>query len=494
MSKFTIEQIELFIKENKLKFFSCDGLSYANTPLKWNQVIAIDSENFTLLVQELYSSQTGEYLSGKQIEDLRIHGKIQARRNKQNLAVRIGHKENETWLSVNTNNAVKVNSSSWEIVSNSNFPFWKDESSLDLPIPSKVGNIWDIKNIIKLNNDIEYLMVIAWFINLFYDTSYPFLILIGQEGSAKTSSTRNLKNLIDPVDGGLRSFQKNADDIYISAQSNLVLGYDNISHITLQLSDELCRIATGGSISKRKHYSNSDQIILKAKRAILMNGIDGIPDFPDFISRSVIINLQSLAENEIKTEDEVKDIFERYRAPILGAILDLVVKSKAQNITSHKSKHRLATYHNIGCWLAVELGFKSSDFEEAFYESQSAYRTKAIEDSFFLDFILKQVDLKNGQLITTASELLTQANKYYEFQPVAYKSLPKDPSAVGRCINRFSKALTEYGIKVSTSRTDKKRYISFLKEPSVASSPSGSIRMAAPVQNNPKFTCEDIPF
>lgn len=441
----------------------------------------------------MYSRENGEFMSSKQIEDLKIQAKILARKNKQNLAIRIGHEEDKTWLSLDYQNSVKIDSLGWEIISKANFPFLRDDSSLDLPLPLKSGNIWDIKHIVKLNNDLEYLMVIAWFINLFYDTAYPFLILIGQEGSAKTSSTQNLKNLIDPVDGGLRSFQRNADDIYISAQSNMILGYDNISHINLQLSDELCRISTGGSISKRKHYSNSEQIILKAKRAVLMNGIDGIPEFPDFISRSVIINLQALNAEEIKTDEEVRAIFNKYRPSVLGAILDLVVKSKASAIASKKSKHRLATYHNIGCWLAVELGLKSTDFEEIFNECQSAYKTKAIEDSFFLDFIRKQIDTYNGSFTTTASELLTQANKHYEYQTVALRSLPKDPSSVGKCINRYSKALEEYGIKVQAERTDKKRIICFIKEPSFVSLPSEPIRPDRRTYK-PEFTCKEIPF
>jgi hypothetical protein len=493
MSKFNLEEIQNFFKEYHLNFFSCDGQFFTNSPILGNQVMAIESENFILLLQEVYSRQNGEFMSSKQIDDLKIQAKILARKNKQNLAIRIGYEGDKTWLSLDYQNSVKINSQYWEIITNANFPFLRDDSSLDLPLPEKGGNIWDIKNIVKLNNDLEYLMVIAWFINLFYDTSYPFLILIGQEGSAKTSSTQNLKNLLDPVDGGLRSFQRNADDIYISAQSNMILGYDNISHINLQLSDELCRISTGGSISKRKHYSNSEQIILKAKRAVLMNGIDGIPDFPDFISRSVIINLQALDANDIKTDEEVRAIFNKYRPSVLGAILDLVVKSKASVIKSQKSKHRLATYHNIGCWLAEELGFKSTDFEETFNECQSAYRTKAIEDSFFLDFIRRQIDTCNGFFTTTASDLLTQANKYYEYQPVALRSLPKDPSSVGRCINRYSKALGEYGIKVQFERTDKKRIIYFSKTASFVSLPSEPNQQSGRPYK-PEFTCEDIPF
>lgn len=494
MNKSKMEEIEEFFKKHSAHFFNDNGTYYARILFEGNQVIPIDSERFTLLLNRIYASEHFEYMAPKLIDDMKTYAKISASKKRETLAIRIGFSGSETWLNLDGKRTVRLNKSGWDILSSDNYVFGWDDSSLNLPAPLISGDIWDLKKVVKLNNDAEYIMVIAWFITLFYDTSYPFLILIGQEGSAKSTSTKNLKDILDPVEGGLRSFQKNTDDIYISAQSNMILGYDNMSHINLQLSDELCRIATGGSISKRKHYSNSDQIILKAKRAVLMNGIDGVPDFPDFISRSVIINLQSLEEDEIKTEEEVREIFTSVHPSILGAILNLVVRSLSHNIIAEKPRHRLATYYNVGCWVSKELGFDSKIFIDAFRDSQGSYRRKAIEDSFLLDFIVEKVQRGHGTYSTTASDLLTEASSHFQYKTVALKTLPKDPSAVGKCISRYSGALREFGIKVMNERTDKARITHFIKEPSLPSLPSQQAPEAAkqPLKND--FSIDDIPF
>jgi hypothetical protein len=494
MTKSITEMIESFFQNYNTRFFNDNGTLYAQINFEGNHVTSIDSEKFELLLNRIYASENSEYLSAKLLDNMKTFAKIKASERKETLAIRIAFRPDTTWLNLNDKQSVRIDRNGWGTQSSDNCLFYRDDSSRDLPAPSTTGDIWDLKKVVKLNNDAEYLMVIAWFITLFYDTSYPFLILIGQEGSAKSTSTKNLKDILDPVEGGLRSFQKNADDIYISAQSNMILGYDNISYINLQLSDELCRIATGGSISKRKQYSNSDQIILKAKRAILMNGIDGVPDFPDFISRSVIINLQALEENEIRTEEQMRELFNSVHSSILGAILNLVVKSLSQNIISAKPKHRLATYYNIGCWVSEELGFDSNVFIDAFSESQGSYRKKAIEDSFLLDFIVEKVQKMNGEYSVTATNLLTEVHAHFQYQFVALKTLPKDASAVGKCINRYSRALREFGIKVIYSRTPKGRITHFIKEPTNLSLPSAPKNLIAKTPLKSHFNADDIPF
>ena len=48
----------------------------------------------------------------------------------------------------------------------------------------------------------------------------------------------------------------------------------NLSYITPELSDALCRLSTGGGFGVRTHYENAEETVFHSSRPIIINGID----------------------------------------------------------------------------------------------------------------------------------------------------------------------------------------------------------------------------
>ena len=58
------------------------------------------------------------------------------------------------------------------------------------------------------------------------------------------------------------------------------MSFDNVDTLA-RLSDALCRLSTGGGLSKRKLYSDGDVFSVDAMRPVLIAGLD-----PTFYNRT----------------------------------------------------------------------------------------------------------------------------------------------------------------------------------------------------------------
>src|SRR5262249_25003092 len=120
---------------------------------------------------------------------------------------------------------------------------------------------------------------------------YPVLALHGEQGTAKTTTVRVLRELVDPNEVDVRAQPRDDRDLMLAARNGHVLAFDNLSHLPDWLSDAFCRIATGGGLATRALYSDFDETLFQAKRPLAMNGIAEIALSGDLLDRSLILYL-----------------------------------------------------------------------------------------------------------------------------------------------------------------------------------------------------------
>jgi hypothetical protein len=80
---------------------------------------------------------------------------------------------------------------------------------------------------------------------------YPILYIRGEHGSGKSTLAKALLSLIDPRRPDMRALPRDPRDLAIVAEHAHVIGIDNLSAITGEMSDALCRLATGDGFSTR---------------------------------------------------------------------------------------------------------------------------------------------------------------------------------------------------------------------------------------------------
>lgn len=146
---------------------------------------------------------------------------------------------------------------------------------------------------------------------------------LGEQGSAKTTTGRVLKRLIDPSAAPLRSEPKDTRDLMIAARHAHVIGLDNLSYLPGWLSDSLCRLATGGGFATRELYANDDEVIFDSKRPSVLTGIE------DFVSRGPVGTVDLVASpanpgRAPKAGMELWAAFDVAHPKLLGALSDRV--------------------------------------------------------------------------------------------------------------------------------------------------------------------------
>ena len=119
-------------------------------------------------------------------------------------------------------------------------------------------------SLVNLGDEQDFRLIVGWLLmTLNPNGPFPVLVLEGEQGSAKSTTARALKQLIDPVTPLLRSLPRSERDLAIAANANWVLAFDNVSFIQDWMSDALCRLSTGevsehglSTRARRKRSSN----------------------------------------------------------------------------------------------------------------------------------------------------------------------------------------------------------------------------------------------
>lgn len=221
---------------------------------------------------------------------------------KKNIFKRIGFNNNTIYIdTLNENKFIKIDSTSVSVEEECPVLFFRTNDMLRLPIPdinlypqTAKQHILSIKKFVNFDNESLKLSLI-WLMSLFLkDGTYPILMIDGPQGSAKTSSLSFLTRLVDPREHPLIGIPRNSRDLYVYAQKNTILAFDNISEISHSMCDELCKLASSGSITTRKLYSDDESMVIKAKCLIAFNGIGLNIARNDILDRAILVETQPI--------------------------------------------------------------------------------------------------------------------------------------------------------------------------------------------------------
>jgi hypothetical protein len=200
-------------------------------------------------------------------------------------------------------------------------------AAMPVPIPGDDG-ITALWNFIPISLA-DRPLILAWLVHALIqpDVAHTILLLHAEHGSAKTTITRFLVNLIDPSPAPVRKAPRDADAWVVAASASWVVALENLSGvIPLWLSDCLCRASTGDGDVRRELYSNSDVAVFSFRRVVVINGIDVTVTQGDLADRLVRVNLPRIKEDDRKTDDEIAAAWSSAQPAIFGALLTLAAQ------------------------------------------------------------------------------------------------------------------------------------------------------------------------
>lgn len=433
----------------------------------------IESESFKHFLSWKYYKICQQPPNSTAINDAAkmIHAMAIYEGTQRDVFLRYGSHKGKIYVDLGTKSweAVEIDEAGWRIVKEYEPLFWRPKGFLALPTPLDDGDLeTELKPFLNLSGDDDWKLLVGWILgSMFYKIPHPILVIQGEQGSAKSTTVRIIRKLVDPNIVALKTMPDNERDLIINAKNSWVLAYDNISHISNNSSDALCRIATGGGYGTRKLYTDSEEMIFSGTRPIILNGIDDLIRRHDLADRAIVINLDPISPENRRTEGKIFEDFEDLYPSILGKLYSAISCAlRERNSINLPEQPRMADFVSSVLPAESELGWASYSFYEAFVRNQKAGIEQALENDMVAVEIMNLVrKLKNSVWEGSASDLKNKLDIAVGDKTSKNSMVwPQAASALSKRLKRSSKALREeYGINVEHDKNSSGRIIRISK-------------------------------
>lgn len=352
--------------------------------------------------------------------------------------------------------AVEIDAAGWWIVESCPIRFRRAKAMLSLPIPEAGGDINELRQFVNVMDD-DWPLVVAWLVATLRPTGpYPILNLHGEQGSAKSTTARVLRGLLDANAAPIRSEPRDPRDLMIAANNGWIIALDNLSHVPVWLSDALCRLATGGGFSTRTLYENDEETIFDAMRPSMLTGIEEVANRSDLLDRSLIVHLPQIPEGKRRTEREFWREFQKAQGRILGAILD-AVSAAIRNLPTTTIAHlpRMADFALWATAAESQLGIDAGGFISAYRGNRETANESALESSPVAKYVLELATPE--PIIDTSTNLLAMLESKANDNEKRLKSWPKSPQSLSGTLKRLAPNLRAAGVDVEFGKDGRGR-------------------------------------
>ena len=379
---------------------------------------------------------------------------------------------------------VEVDADGWRLIDDPaahGVHFIRPRGMLPLPSPERGRSIDDLRKFVNVAEHRDFVLLVAWLIAAFRPRGpYPILVLNGEQGSAKTGTSRCLRSLVDPNLSSVRAEPKDAGDLMIAAVNGWVVALDNLSHLPPWLSDALCRLSTGGGLSKRELYSDMDEVLLDAMRPAIINGIEELATRGDLLDRASVHTLPTIPDDKRRPEDEMGAEFERMRPGLLGALLD-AVSCALQNVGNVRLNGypRMADFAKWVVAAEPALPWASGEFLAAYQTNRNSANVVSLEASI----IYSPLEAIGLPFEGTASALLGKLQDKLSDPNKPPKGWPANARSLSNALRRLAPNLRREGIEVTFADKARPRKITVarsVKAANFASLASASLGKEGP--------------
>ena len=215
---------------------------------------------------------------------------------------------------------VRIDEEGWTIETSYPVTFLRKKDEISLPLPARDGFLKEIQSFINVSDE-GLPLVLAFLLNQLYPVgTEPLLFIHGASGTGKSVAARYLKKLLDPHEVLSQSLPSGEEDLLIASQYSKILVFDNLSGaMRSSMSDNLCRLASGSGLRKRKLYKDLDEVAVAGKAGVILTSIDNVVVREDLIQRTYKV---TLSEVDRIAEARLDKLFDQHRAGIMGALFD----------------------------------------------------------------------------------------------------------------------------------------------------------------------------
>jgi hypothetical protein len=385
--------------------------------------------------------------------------------------VRVGGDDGVIYLDLvnDRRQAVAIAPDGWAVVDDPPVKFRREKGMQELPLPTRGGTLDELRRYVNLGTglagDRQWVLFVVWLTAVLRPTGpYTIVELIGESGSAKTTTARVPRWLVDPHTVTLRGEPRSQRDLMIAASNNWIVGYDNVSSLPIWLSDALCRLSTGGGFGTRTLHANEEETLFDVERPAILTGVAEIGSAPDLVDRTLRFMLPQIPAEERQEMSAFKQAFMLARPRLLGALLDTV--SGALRHLPDVALTRLPRMADFAKWgVAVEraCGWPDGTFLSAYATTTGTAHQAAFDGTLIGEPLVWLLKHQNGVWRGTAKELLVELTRHVSIvdnnRPLFDPAWPKTPQGMSAAMRRLAPSLRGTGWTVVLPQGDQRESV-----------------------------------
>lgn len=388
------------------------------------------------------------------------------------LSNRVAEHEGDFYYDLCNGRAVRISKNGWKIIDKFPILFKRYSHQQKQVEPERGGNIQNLFMFINVREERHKLLSLVYPIScLVPNIPHPIFHPYGDQGAGKTSMFTFFKLLLDPSKLDVIITPRNQEELTQILEHHYLCLFDNLSSFPDWLSDLLSQACTGGGFSKRKLYTDDEDIIYQIQRCIGLNGINLVVSRADIMDRTILLHMDRIEPSERKEKKVLMQKFEAERPYLLGCFFDALSKAMALHPTIKLiDLPRMADFMTWGVAISQALGYKAGDFIQAYQSNIESQNAEVINSNTLAQAVLsfmqnkenwdgtvKQIYEELGKLVTVSKD---------------DRTFPKHSNKLRGHLNRIKANLLDCGIKFSIADYDfehKGCFVSFQKVAKVSS-------------------------
>lgn len=366
------------------------------------------------------------------------------------LFLRVAWHNNSLWYDLGDWQAVHVTKEGWTVELP---PILFRHYAHQLPqVHPQPGNVRDFLRFTNVTDEGHKTLLLVYLCcALIPDIPQPILFIHGDQGSAKSSLMRFIRELVDPSITGLLTMPHDVGELARLGHHHRCVYFDNVHHFPAWLIEGMARLATGTAFTKRALFTDEDDVIFINKGLGGFNGVNLEVDAPDLLDRGIFIRLNRISDDKAMPEAVLIDRFHQAKPSILGGIFDALHNALTVKETQTCLRlPRMADFYSWGCAIATALGL--GDFSTVFWDNVKYGSQQALDASIIAPVIeryMKTIATKGTtEWQGTSTELLGKLNDTADDSTKKLKSWPTDPQWLSRKLGYITPNLMQVGLEV----------------------------------------------
>lgn len=361
----------------------------------------------------------------------------------------------EYFLADKKRQAVQVDTHGIRTTSKKKHKFINRAGTLQQVAP--VGGESDIFSLLQpyvnLSGD-SFKLFVIWLIQAFCDQTHYSLFISAERGSGKSVLTYIIGELLDPSPSVKCLMPSSLDDLETLLSNQYLCSFDNVRSIPKDYSDTLCVAVTGGTISRRKKFFDSDMVYLPVHNVIVLNGIDIAPSESDLAERSLFFALKKLGPDKLKRQSKLEEAFMSNKPYILHEIFTIL--SEAMKIypeLTPQNPPRMVDAYTEMLAVAIALGITEAEFAKMITENTVAM-DKARGSEPLIEAVTEAMEHHGKRKLEgTSTEVFNMVKRSFSGKP---SLLPPTAATFAKKLSQLEAPLREAGFRILLDDTGAK--------------------------------------